>query len=321
MNQRNLDFIRREKPPWARMLSMTKTKMVRAGIDQLCRVFLARNLSPVVKAIPIPSTRILVRLFIPHAVCRDSKIRALGDDGSVGECNLGCGHTTHRGNTDGLETLAFFDDAVEELHVVERCLGPAVTGKNRLGFLAEGVDHPWVLSEIGHDLTEKISGGVDGGHGEDELSVDRAVVASVGGLFEPFDGVVVFYIGVLACGSLFPATLFEDGRDDTMSFANVGAGFFAFRNKPVGNWLKDGRPEAELLDGAAHVASVFTGDLEPGFVAADLVAQEYTRGNACHQRKKGLANVDGVPFPVLSKGFGKSEGSLFCEGLGDLVWL
>lgn len=94
---------------------------------------------------------------------------------------------------------------------------------------------------------------------------------------------------------------------------------------------KEWRPRAQPVHGRDDVEGVGDGDVEPGFVVAERLAEEDARGEAGCDGGRHLREVDGGPGVFGDAGggqegvaeeggcFGRERGGEVVEGLGDVL--
>lgn len=188
-------------------------------------------------------------------------------------CYWGAWKLTH---CNRLDALALLDDTVEQLHLVQRRLLPAIFTMHGDDFLAQRLDNLWVLADINERKREQIASSVDGSQRQHNLRKRRVVRNTLLGVLEPLERIVELvglFTNCESVGAQFPSAL-QHGGNDAARVADHGARFAAFAEEHVGYGPNGPVPAAQVLGCFERCDCVFLGDVQPFFVAAEFFAEE-----------------------------------------------
>lgn len=202
-----------------------------------------------------------------------------------------------------LQALRLLDDAVQQLHLVQRCLSPAIFIQNGYDLLAERLQQFVMDSQISNNLRGQVGRGVNGGNGEDDLRHGSVEGLAVVRVIEPVDGIVELERFAAGGGlGLHLASIGNNRGENGAGFGQEFAVLLALRQVHVGDGAVEPGVHAQVLCSLERDDCVLASDAKPVFVAAKLSTNKDARRDSRNEAEDGFFKLDIVKFYLLVSG-------------------
>lgn len=198
------------------------------------------------------------------------------------------------------DALYFFEEAVQELHLVKRSLGPSILAQYADHFLAEWGDYLGILADLVQRLGGHFRSRMDGCKRQPQLTASVVEISTFGCFYHPVDG--VDRLGPLLAARLCLGESFDASGSEELALRLMATQMVKCFSSLIGNWLNEtpslldlfpqtsangketgcGRlhqlgKSQESLGGCECIDGVISGNAKPLLIAGELWSEKDAR--------------------------------------------